>query len=61
MRKYVAKSVAAQGYAQSTVRLAALLAMMFGLAMIWTVGFAAPTLIHNSAHDSRHTFAFPCH
>jgi len=34
---------------------------IFGLFLIYGVGFAHPEAIHNAAHDSRHSFAFPCH
>ena len=39
----------------------ALTAILFGLFVIYGVGFAGPTTIHNAAHDVRHAFAFPCH
>ena len=45
----------------SSVRVAALLAALFGLVLIWGVGFAHPSAIHNAAHDARHAIAFPCH
>jgi cobalt transporter subunit CbtB len=41
--------------------LPALLAVGLGLLFIYGVGFAYPSMIHNAAHDTRHTFAFPCH
>lgn len=41
--------------------LAALFSVAFGLALIGGVGFAGADSIHNAAHDSRHSFAFPCH
>jgi len=42
-------------------RLIAVLGAIFGLFLIYGVGFAHPEAIHNAAHDSRHSFAFPCH
>jgi cobalt transporter subunit CbtB len=42
-------------------RAIALLGALFGLFLIYGVGFAHPEAIHNAAHDSRHSFAFPCH
>ena len=41
--------------------LPALLAVMLGAFLIYGVGFAGPSAIHNAAHDVRHAFAFPCH
>ena len=32
-----------------------------GLSLLWVVGFAQPEFLHNAAHDSRHSVAFPCH
>jgi len=36
-------------------------AAMLGLVLIFGVGFAGPSVIHNAAHDARHIHAFPCH
>ena len=40
---------------------AALVAALLGLFMLYGVGFANPATLHNAAHDTRHAFAFPCH
>ena len=40
---------------------ARVLAVVFGAVILFTVGFAYSTPIHNAAHDTRHTLAFPCH
>jgi cobalt transporter subunit CbtB len=42
-------------------RMIAVCGAIFGLFLIYGVGFAHPEAIHNAAHDSRHSFAFPCH
>lgn len=39
---------------------AALLAAL-GLVIVFAAGFAPSEAVHNAAHDSRHSFAFPCH
>lgn len=36
-------------------------ALLFGIFVLYGVGFAQPDAIHNAAHDSRHSFTFPCH
>lgn len=36
-------------------------AILFGLVMLFSVGFASADVAHNAAHDTRHSFAFPCH
>ncbi len=40
---------------------AALAATLLGLAIVWTVGFAPLSALHNAAHDTRHSAGFPCH
>jgi cobalt transporter subunit CbtB len=40
---------------------AALFAIVLGAFLIVGVGLAQPDMLHNAAHDSRHTLAFPCH
>ncbi|NOX65394.1 MAG: CbtB-domain containing protein [Chlorobi bacterium] len=39
----------------------ALLAASLGLALIFIAGFANSQVLHNAAHDGRHSAAFPCH
>ena len=46
---------------QSNVVVPALLALVFGLCLLLGSGFAGSETLHNAAHDSRHSFAFPCH
>jgi len=36
-------------------------AILLGTVLLYGVGFASSEIAHNAAHDSRHTFAFPCH
>jgi cobalt transporter subunit CbtB len=36
-------------------------ALVLGLTLIFLVGFAPLSAIHNAAHDVRHAAAFPCH
>ena len=46
---------------QSEARRAASVALLLGLGLILLMGFAGPQLIHNAAHDTRHSLSFPCH
>jgi cobalt transporter subunit CbtB len=39
----------------------ALLAVCFGLLLVYVAGFAGIEALHNAAHDTRHAAAFPCH
>ena len=39
----------------------ALMAMVLGVFIVGVVGFSHFDVIHNAAHDVRHSNAFPCH
>lgn len=45
----------------SAALLPAAFALLLGLFILYGTGFAQPETLHNAAHDSRHSFAFPCH
>jgi len=47
--------------ARQGVFLQAALAMMLGLFIVGMAGFSHSETIHNAAHDTRHSNAFPCH
>ncbi len=47
--------------ARSSVVAPAVLALLFGAFLVLGTGFAHSDTIHNAAHDTRHSFAFPCH
>lgn len=53
-------TLSAQTSASERIK-AALAALALGSVLIFTVGFAHSTSVHNAAHDSRHALAFPCH
>lgn len=36
-------------------------AALFGVLLIAGTGFAHTETVHNAAHDTRHSLAFPCH
>lgn len=42
-------------------RLPALALLVFGLVMLYGVGFTTLGVVHNAAHDTRHAAGFPCH
>ncbi|MDA0239127.1 MAG: CbtB-domain containing protein [Proteobacteria bacterium] len=44
-----------------TALVPALSAILLGVFLVLGTGFAHSDTIHNAAHDSRHSFAFPCH
>lgn len=35
--------------------------LLLGAFLVWGAGFANSQVIHDAAHDGRHSFAFPCH
>ena len=45
----------------TTNKVPAILAIVFGAFIVLGVGFSHSHTIHNAAHDARHAFAFPCH
>ena len=46
---------------QADVLVPALFAIALGVFILFGTGFAEASALHNAAHDSRHSFAFPCH
>ena len=40
---------------------AALVTLVLGLGLVFLTGFSHPEVIHNAAHDVRHSLSFPCH
>ena len=46
---------------KSQVAAPVLLALLLGAFLIIGTGFAQSEASHSAAHDSRHSFAFPCH
>lgn len=45
----------------ANARMIAAVLFLLGAALVYTVGFAHSTTLHNAAHDSRHALAMPCH
>ena len=46
---------------RSGVLIAAAFTALLGITVIWGVGFAPMNVLHNAAHDVRHSNGFPCH
>jgi cobalt transporter subunit CbtB len=46
---------------RSEAVVAAVLAAGLGMFVLWGVGFSQIPALHNAAHDTRHSIAFPCH
>jgi cobalt transporter subunit CbtB len=45
----------------ATTALPAVFALLLGLFIVGVAGFSQIDVIHNAAHNTRHTNAFPCH
>ena len=55
------KTTTATG-ARTDVSLAAILFVaFFGATLLFVVGFANSAVMHDAAHDTRHSISFPCH
>lgn len=52
---------AVSGLSLSQRLVAGLLALVLGLLLVGSIGFASDMRIHNGAHDARHSLGFPCH
>ena len=39
----------------------AILAMLLGVLIVGVAGFSHLDVVHNAAHDTRHSNGFPCH
>ncbi|WP_323795892.1 CbtB domain-containing protein [Nisaea sp.] len=47
--------------ASQSTKMVAVFALLAGLGIVYLTGFANATALHNTAHDTRHSMAFPCH
>lgn len=34
---------------------------LIGATLLFAAGFASPAVMHDAAHDTRHSVGFPCH
>jgi cobalt transporter subunit CbtB len=51
----------AQGLSISVGRWPAAAVLLFGVTILYVVGFSDFPKAHNAAHDTRHASGFPCH
>lgn len=54
-------TVGSRQAARSERLIAAVMAALLGAFLVWGVGFSPIAALHNAAHDTRHSLAFPCH
>ena len=60
MNTNVLREVESLPQARARVLLATYM-LIAGLGLIYFVGFAPISAVHNAAHDVRHSSSFPCH
>jgi cobalt transporter subunit CbtB len=53
--------VGVQAASRLETLIAAAMAALLGAFLLWGVGFSHGEVLHNAAHDVRHSLAFPCH
>jgi len=53
--------IAAAVWAMSGEAIGAFSALLLGVFMVFMVGFAGAEVLHEAAHNTRHSIAFPCH
>ncbi|NIX93500.1 CbtB-domain containing protein [Pseudomonas fulva] len=58
-RPHVTSIVAPGSLSQRIV--VAVSASLLGLCLVYFAGFSHIEAVHNAAHDTRHSAAFPCH
>jgi len=61
MTVQVSSQQAAQVKTSTSVLAQSVAALIFGMVILYAVGFAPMGAAHNAAHDVRHSMAFPCH
>ena len=61
MTAQVSSNQPVQASAITSLRAQSLAALLFGMVIIFAVGFTPMGIAHNAAHDARHSLAFPCH
>jgi cobalt transporter subunit CbtB len=61
MTSQVSNQQAVQLKSSTSVFAQSFAALIFGMIILFAVGFAPMGAAHNAAHDVRHSMAFPCH
>lgn len=61
MTAQVSSTQPVQAKAITSLRVQIFAALLFGMVVVFAIGFAPMSVAHNAAHDARHSLAFPCH
>ena len=54
-------AIASQGLSLNARLTTGAIALFFGLFLVWGAGLANSAALHDTAHDTRHSYGFPCH
>jgi cobalt transporter subunit CbtB len=58
----VSSSAPVASTAQSNIaKWPSIVALAFGILIVFGAGFSHPMALHNATHDTRHAFGLPCH
>ncbi|WP_226488122.1 CbtB domain-containing protein [Pseudomonas sp. B20] len=57
----ISSHAAAPGSTRTQRLTAAISAALLGACLVYFAGFSHIAAVHNAAHDTRHSAAFPCH
>mgnify|MGYP001411112847 CR=1 FL=1 len=55
------KTVSSAQVSASARQQAGLIALLLGAVLVFGVGLAHSEALHDAAHDTRHSYGFPCH
>ncbi len=55
------QNVAQPAIAGFAAKWPAILALAFGILIVYGAGFSHSSTLHNATHDTRHAFGLPCH
>ena len=61
MNRATTRTLDSEVAGSQSVALTGIAVALLGLFLLWGVGLAHPSFIHNAVHDSRHSMTFPCH
>ncbi|KPW35029.1 CbtB domain-containing protein [Pseudomonas coronafaciens] len=61
MSSAISSQTAATSSTQTQRLTAAISAALLGACLVYFAGFSHIAAVHNAAHDTRHSAAFPCH
>ncbi len=56
-----ARTISTTTVAVSERAKSAVIALLLGSFFVWGAGLAHSQVLHDAAHDTRHSFGFPCH